>query len=237
MNYETNVILYKVDFLNKELPLKKIAVRDYRRLGELVQITDLDTVVMEDDNSNEIDLEMDENEENQEKTKIELKKSDILSKQQSTTSKSIIYLQWAVYLILTIHFSIAIYYYVTCYGFVQNSSILIDLYSNLFTQLNFTLSSTNSLLEIIYINNPLFNMYGDKLGLISTHLDILHFNSEKLYSLNHNISSSDIYINNNFWSYTSQNVNFNYFSSPGVISSVSMTFLEGLLEVSLSLTS
>ena len=97
-----------MEIINKDLFIKKLQVKESRRLRELVEITDVDTVVTEDHSISNYEIE--NNEEEEDNTKIELKKSEILSRQQSTTSKSIIRLQWASFLIVAVHVVFAILY-------------------------------------------------------------------------------------------------------------------------------
>ena len=70
VNYESHVILYKMEINNnKDLIIKSVPVKESRRLGELVEITEVDTFVNDNPVDNESDNE--DNEDNENRTNIE----------------------------------------------------------------------------------------------------------------------------------------------------------------------
>ena len=217
-----------MEIINKDLFIKKLQVKESRRLRELVEITDVDTVVTEDHSISNYEIE--NNEEEEDNTKIELKKSEILSRQQSTTSKSIIRLQWASFLIVAVHVVFAILYFIIFRNFLTDSDAYIDGINYLTTQLNYTISSANTLANILILNDHNYTSVSDKLGLVSYYINILKDNSLQLYDLNNKLNSLPLFTNNSS-SNNNISLNFKYILSPNKYAMINLNYMEGLIEV------
>jgi hypothetical protein len=216
---------------SRELILKKIPIKESRRLGDIVEIIETDTLVTDDPTLNDYENENDENEEDEDKTKIELKKSDILSRQHSTTSKSVIRLQWASFLIVAVHSVLAIINFIIYKNFLNDSNDFIDGINYLSTQLNYTVSSVDNLANILILNHPNYTSYNDKLSLVSYYNGILQDNAKMLYDINNEMNSLPLFSVYNISLYTDVNVNFSYIESANLYGVVVLDYFEGLLEV------
>jgi hypothetical protein len=232
-NYELNVIMFKMEIVpqSRELILKKLPIKESRRLGDIVEIIETDTLVTDDPTLNDYENENDDNEEDEDKTKIELKKSDILSRQHSTTSKSVIRLQWASFLIVAVHSVLAIINFIIYKNFLNDSNDFIDGINFLSTQLNYTVSSVDNLANILILNHPNYTSYNDKLSLVSYYNGILQDNAKMLYDINNEMNSLPLFSVYNISLHTDVNVNFSYIESANLYGIVVLDYFEGLLEV------
>lgn len=180
---------------------------------------------------NDYENENDENEEDEDKTKIELKKSEILSRQHSTTSKSVIRLQWASFLIVGVHVVLAIINFIIYKNFLNDSDDFINGINYLSTQLNYTISSVDTLSNILILNHPNYTSYSDKLSLVSYYNGILQDNAKMLYDINNEMNSLPLFSSHNVSLYINVNVNFSYIESANIYGIVNLDYFEGLLEV------
>lgn len=230
-NYERGIVLYKVDI--KDFIIKKFVnkEKEQKRLGELVEMNEFDTVMM-NENNGENNIESEDSEEDQDKTKIELKKSEILSKQHSTTSKSVNRLQWTSFLIIMIHVIIAIIYFYLCKTVIEISLQYLSAVDSLSTQLNYTISSVDNVLDIVIYNRPDYTAVNDKLGAVSQSNEILQYNAKTLYNLNNDLNSLSIFSKNNISNLIDLTMNYFYIETEGVINKIQLSYFEGLLEVS-----
>ena len=214
---------------HKDLIIKSVPVKESRRLGELVEITEVDTFVNDNPVDNESDNE--DNEDNENRTNIELKKSEILSRQHSTNSKSVIRLKLVSFIILLVHVVFAIINFVIFSNFLSNSDNFIDVINYLSTQLNNTVSSVDTLANIIILNDPNYIGTNDQIRTISFYNNILQNNAKDIYLIYYNINNIPLISNQNLSNMIDINVNFQYVESQTVNNNVSLNYYEGLLEV------
>ena len=238
-NYSLGVVCYKI-----ELDFFKIIrnpINDVRRIGELVDLTETDTVL------SDAAIDLDDKEENNEvntndKNKIEIKKSLILSKSIKSDSSSALYLKISSFLFIMLHIVLSLISYLFYSTSIDYTSDLILGYSYLRSQYNLTVTSVDTLLDLIVVTNPYFSSLKDKSQIELLYYQYLTTNSDSVYELNRNFNSIySIFSNNNtITSNLNQIISFQTFTHDNIqIKSYNknLTITEGIIEAMSSLFS
>lgn len=234
-NYERNIILYKVDHLT-DFQIKKWAQKEGRRLGEIIEHNEIDTVIHQEEN---LDLDImeeeekqdDENSEEFEKVRLDIKKSEILTKQKTVTSKSVVKLKWTSFLIIFIHLVMSSIFYVLIKSKINKTLENIMVVEYLFSQLNYTMASVDTVVDIIIYNSQNYSIKPNKDILIDISNSQLQDNAKILYNLNNEINSLSLITEQNLSDFGNFSLVFNYYEKDGTISRSSIDYFEGVLEV------
>ena len=144
---------------------------------------------------------------------------------------SLIRLKLVSFIILLVHVVFAIINFVIFSNFLSNSDNFIDVINYLSTQLNNTVSSVDTLANIIILNDPNYIGTNDQIRTISFYNNILQNNAKDIYLIYYNINNIPLISNQNLSNMIDINVNFQYVESQTVINNVSLNYYEGLLEV------
>jgi hypothetical protein len=198
-NYSNGVICYKI-----ELDFYKILrqpVIENRRIGEITSFTDNDTV-LSDENVNvedEGDSVDQESIGGADRSKIEIKKSEILIRDHSSmTSSTILTLKWASLMFVLIHFAISLLSFILYTRELTTTENFISGYNYLNHHLNCTSSSANTLLDLLIISKLNFNNVDNKSGRIKLYYYYLNENTELFYQTNNLLNALPIFEQENY---------------------------------------